>query len=604
MAKKTAPESGSGVPDKIWKRNYTAFCVILLIAGIIPAAYINFPAGDSWTHGWTVEQWINGNHELNDWSSALALPQQVAGWLFNLGRQTVSWTGLSILTWIVTSIGLLIAALLPWKLYPDKKQIRDWAPLFAITMLATSFTLKISAGFMTDGYYFLLLVIALWLLIDSVMAFRSTGGSSFFIKWILYAFIGMLAALQRSHGFLLLLLPIVWILITKIFPNKDSSEKHNKRWAWGAFYILVSGFVIAIAVNGIDSLVPARSAEVGEEVKTFWLMETMPFKSLLRDRWDLAFGIMQHLGWALMPVALIARLEKTRQEKDTGKKTINWWYVIPGAMFMLYTFIIWGSNGRMFPYLENSMTADGFGPREFTIALISGNKLPDSIRATLTLFGTGGGVILIYLLSRTVTLKNIDWKSPQALIGLIGLGHLGILFLNPHFFDRYLLPLLPFCLVWLAPILAESPARSRLGGWILVVLFMGFNLWGTRDSLDWTKSKWDLENELISGGIPSSSIVGGYEVDGYYNFSNENYVQANKMGVPVEYEIYGQMVQVPWWVGRLGLHITPDVIICENGSDVSGTPYEAYIKTDISNERMTAWVHLDSAGLLSAAGVD
>ncbi len=563
------------------RRRLNLFAPVLLVVSGAVAIFIDFPPGDSWTHGWTVDQWLQGNWVLNDWSSAVALPQQVLGWIVHIGADSVQWWRLSVLTAIVTVAGCLLAAELPGKLFPESPQLKHWTPLFVILLIAPPFTLKIGAGFMTDGYYLILLTASLWILIDLVSNPTRHTDSQWFLKWAGFGVLAVLASLQRSHGFFLLIIPGVWVFLAKAL-DRDRS----RRAGWStprtlhAIIVCAFGLVVGFVVLALPGLSPARSSEVTLELAAFWAGYIKPFLPLAHNRIHLIFGILHHLGLALLPVALIARLQRTTIERKGGKQRLSWWYVLGGVVFILVTAGLWAANGDLFPYLGNSLTSEGFGPRSVTIALTAGHEYPEPMRIALTLLGTGGGLILIWILSRTARLTNVDWRTPSTLIGLIGIAHLGIVLLNPYFFDRYLLPLLPFCLCWLAPLLKDVPAKARLGGWVIVLMFLGWSITGTYESLDWSKSKWDLAAEARAGGIPSEWIVGGYEVDGFYNYSNETYpgreCEANPM--------------LKWdWISRLGLPNVPYYVIFEEGAQVEGTSWAGYAQTEMYNGRMRVW---------------
>jgi len=307
---------------------------------------------------------------------------------------------------------------------------------------------------------------------------------------------------------------------------------------------------------------------------------------VLKDRFWLIFGMLHHIGLALLPITLIARLSMTSEEKKAGKKVINWWYVAFGALFMLMVFARWGNPEywdlkHIFPYYGSSITPEGFGPRKFTLALTTGHELDPAIRVIMTILSTGGGVILIWLMSRTVKLRKIDWRSPSTLAGLLGLAHIGLILLNPHFFDRYLLPLIPFAFIWLAPTLKNAPDKTRLGAWVLVFMYLGFSLAGTFDSHAFSKAKWDIALEAHEAGISPSSIVCGYEPDGYFNFTNEKYME------PPEYILQG----APWWISKLNLKITPEYVVVEQGSSVlaDDSPWRSFQRTEIHNDRMVVY---------------
>lgn len=587
------PESA---PDsaKDSRERFMLFGLALLVLSILPALLIDFPAGDSWTHGWTVRQWLDGKFVLNDWSSAIALPQQILGWLVHIGTDNVHWVRLSILTMLVTVAGCLVAARLPSKLFPGIPNIRTWSPFFAILILAQTFTMKIASGFMTDGYYFILLAASLWMLLEILRNPGEQANSIWIRRWIGFAALATLAALQRTHGITLLVIVGAWVLFARIiFLNPEEKRTWAGIRGWLPVILCAVGIVFTLIVLADPSFSPARSGEVADEIKNFWTGKLMSVGGIAKDRMWLAFGIVHHIGFALLPLTLIARVKQARRERKEKGKVVNWWYVVFGTIFLLLTVAQWANGDQwdissLFPYVGNSLTAEGFGPRADTIALTAGHLWPIGFRLFLSVISTVGGMLLIWLLSRSVRIRGIDWRSPSALIGLIALAHIGLILLNLHFFDRYLLPLIPFALCWLAPFLGDAGKRERFWGWIIVGIYFLWSMWGTADALGWTNAKWDLAERAREQGIPSDQLVAGYEPDGYFNYTNEAYP-----GLPTPEEARDMTVdpRLPWWVNRLGLRIEPAYVIMEKGAQVGGTPWREYVPTDIENDRMQVWAH-------------
>jgi hypothetical protein len=565
--------------------NFALFTLALCVVAISLASYIRFPAGDSWTHGWAVAEWMKGNFVLNDWASAIALPQQVLGWLVHVGTDNLSWSRLSILTALVTVLGCALAARLPARLYPQWPHLQEWAPLFTFIMLAPTFTMKIAAGFMTDGYYLFFLAASLYMLLSVLDEKSELGNVDWIRKWIGFVSLATLASLQRTHGLLILLIVFLWVLFAKILkPGKVADKKFAGWRGWLPVGLTALGLLISIPIIYYPGFAPARSSEVTLEMLGFWAKNLNPpgFSAL---RPTLIIAVLTHFGLAMIPIALIARIMRSAEEKSKGKKIPNWWYVALGGIFILLILAGWSTrmkNGLdiWFPYAGNSLTVQGFGPRIDTIALTAGHQMNVFVRIILTVLSILGGITLIWLISRTARIKNINWRSPSTLIGLIGLAHLGLIFLNENFFDRYLIPLMPFALMWLAPLIKDAQPKVRLLIWILTLALFGFSMWGTADYLKWSGAKWDITNKALATGISSREIVCGYEPDGYYNFSNETYPGL---------EFTTRYPSDIWWIDRLGLNIDPDYVVFEKGANPSGTPWEGYVPTEIENDLMQVW---------------
>ena len=567
--------SGLGAPaSSRLNLSFLHFSIALIVLSAIAAAFINFPPGDSWTQGWIVQQWLHGHFIFNDWASTLALPQQILGWVINLGSSDVIWSRLSILTAIVTVLGCLISAMLPSMLFPQWPRLKDWAPLLAIVAIAPTFTMEIAAGFMTDGYYLFFLAWSLFILLK-ILNEKEHSDSLWIGRWIGFGVLATLAATQRTHGVVLLAVVAIWLFFARIRSNADP------KWAgwrgWFAVGMCALGLIVSFAILLNPAFKTARAGEVQSEIIHFWLLRSIGPGELLKDRFTLLFGIFQHFGFALLPIALIARLDRSSIERQSGKQTGSWWYVIFGAIFIMLTLGLYAAQHALFPYIGNSLTPEGFGDRADTIALTASHTMSQALRLTLTVIGTIGGMVLIWILSRTVKFRGIDWRAPSTLIGLLGIAHLGLVLLNPNFFDRYLVPLIPFAFCWLAPILKDAPPKARTIGWAIVVVALVWSVAGTVDSLSWTKAKWDLALETRAKGISENQICAGYEADGFYSY---------QVGTPRPLWPRGKFGSPPWWVEKLALPILPKYVIVEKGAKSSGTFWDGYAPTGISNDRM------------------
>ncbi|MCX6646652.1 MAG: hypothetical protein NTY09_09865 [bacterium] len=584
------PSNKHEYPTDLLRGQFALFTLALCAVAMILASYIRFPAGDSWTHGWTVAEWMKGNFVLNDWASAIALPQQVLGWLVHIGTENLSWSRLAIVTALVTVLGCALAGRLPARLYPQWPQLQEWAPLFTFIMLAPTFTMKIAAGFMTDGYYLFFLVSSLYMLLSILDETSQFSNFDWIRKWVGFVSLATLSALQRTHGLLILLIVMLWVLIAKIIKPGKIVDKRFEGWrGWLPVGLSALGLLISIPIIYHPGFAPERSSEVTTEMLEFWTWNlNLPgFNALgptVSDKLHI-FAVLTHFGLAIIPIALIARMKRSGEERSKGNKVTNWWYVALGGAFILLMLSEWSTcvkNGLdiWFPYAGNSLTVQGFGPRFRTIALTAGYQLNVIVRIILTVLSILGGITLLWLISRTARIKGINWRSPSTLMGLIVLVHLGLIFINEYFFDRYLLPLMPFALMWLAPLIKDVQPKARLPIWIITLALFGFSMWGNADYLKWSGAKWDITNKALATGISSHDIVCGYEPDGYLDFNNETYPGL---------EFTNRWPTDIWWVDRLGLDIRPYYVVFEKGANPSSTVWERFVPTDIENDVMQVW---------------
>ena len=95
------------------------------------------------------------------------------------------------------------------------------------------------------------------------------------------------------------------------------------------------------------------------------------------------------------------------------------------------------------------------------------------------------------------------------------------------FFDRYLVPALLFGFGLLVLAREDSAWRwgrgQYLASMLLLVGFAVFGIAGTRDYLEWNRTRWRaLEALLAKGDISAEKVDGGFEFNGWYKFQTFN----------------------------------------------------------------------------------
>jgi hypothetical protein len=110
------------------------------------------------------------------------------------------------------------------------------------------------------------------------------------------------------------------------------------------------------------------------------------------------------------------------------------------------------------------------------------------------------------------------------------------------YFDRYLLfYLIPAPLFMLCTEPSASNTPNRLANALsaaLLVLVMLFATTATREYLSWNRARWSLLQTLGESAIPPSSIDGGFEFNGMYNYDPHYQRQPDKSWWWVQDDLY------------------------------------------------------------------
>ena len=224
-------------------------------------------------------------------------------------------------------------------------------------------------------------------------------------------------------------------------------------------------------------------------------------------------SIVIYMGLFVAPLLLLAAWERHLRAVAAFVAMV----AVGAAGWVLY---LRGFRGRtileggLFPYIGNMLTAYG----SFGTDLVLGSRIvviSEALRYALTLAACVGGGWLLYQAFR-------QWRQRAAVDPLVALGvlHAPILYVSPHLFDRYLLPLLPAAIsicLWNRLPAAPEPRRTRVIATAALVALMGLaSIALMHDWLAWNAARWSLGRRAISEGRPAAAIEGGYEWDYWF----------------------------------------------------------------------------------------
>jgi hypothetical protein len=118
------------------------------------------------------------------------------------------------------------------------------------------------------------------------------------------------------------------------------------------------------------------------------------------------------------------------------------------------------------------------------------------------------------LLIRPASVALIDFVYlGGALVGLAGV-------FGVQLYDRYLLPLLPFLVIWLLRRCAGFGRVAWVGAIALLLAVGGFSILAQADFADRAVAHWTAGNMLLARGIRYSDLTGGYEWNGMHYYDD------------------------------------------------------------------------------------
>ena len=145
------------------------------------------------------------------------------------------------------------------------------------------------------------------------------------------------------------------------------------------------------------------------------------------------------------------------------------------------------------------------------LGLPAPEHLGTPLRIVLTVVSTLSAAVLIaaWRLSwpRFADTKRTFVAFAAVFLFLGSLLHLGF------YFDRYLLPVIPFA----AAVLAAGQPELRVGAaaWALALALAWYAVAGTHDYMAWNRARFAMLSELESAGTDPRSIDGGVEYNGW-----------------------------------------------------------------------------------------
>lgn len=460
------------------------------------------------------------------------------------------------------------------------------ASLLALTLAVNPFYFGHGFTFMTDTPAVALLALAIaayaWGIRCGSLSLLLAGGA-----------LGLAAVWTRQNSVTAILFPTLTLLLLLLKRNLIQN-KHLSRQG------LLISWLVPLVVAGFLPLVgygvQATGVFAGRHITRAYpgLAITWPQPKVLLLTWYSAALVVGFSTLPTMPVLIRCWI-----------RAHHWIHVIgaiPGLLFLL-AFLNTGGRAALTNATGYFLQNAHFGPVLLSDAHdigrwgdMGGVAWPFVVWQLLTILA----ILQIIALGAVGTRKITSWlMAPStgnpdtfnraamgialALTALANLVLLSLL-LSVHF-DRYWMILFPFILTWIASLLADdigpTPLTMANAGtraqkflvYILTVLLLllqgGIAFTFTHDYLAWNQTRWQLVEELLSDGIPTYEIHGGFEVNGWFVSAEDRATRENPhtstnshrswsgrarwflaIGPRAEFDIHQQRRWYSWATGR------------------------------------------------------
>jgi len=505
------------------------WCISLIIVN--PTG--NFPLNDDWSFGIAVRHLIeDGDFRPTGWTSMPLISQVLWGAIFCIPAG-FSFDALRLSTLTLSLLGILGAYLLMREL----RQPRWLAVMVALTLGFNPIYYALSNTFMTDIPFTAILILASLFFLRSLR----TGSD---IDLLLGTTLAVAATLCRQLGVSVPLAFAVSLLLKRGVTSR---------------YVMRAVIPSAVCIGSLFAFgqwlaVTGRLPELYyTHLETMLHMLTNP-KMLITEFATRTCVDLLYLGWFLSPLLIFALPNIWVSHRN--KAIVVRPALLMAAMVLLsLTLFLW-DRGRLspMPIGENIITTSGIGPLTlhdtYLMHLNHMPSLPSSfwlVMTAISLIGgaflaTAMGVTAINLVPRLWPAKMNDNQAATTFLLLSATIYM-LPLLIAGFFDRYLVPAIPFLAAAIASSSAQPP-RTCTGvrpfvAAVLIGVFFVFAICGTRDYLAWNRVRWVALDDLMeSRRAEPEDIDGGFEFNELHRHDPHHNLEPEKSQCRVKRDTY------------------------------------------------------------------
>jgi hypothetical protein len=469
----------------------------------------DFPLNDDWSYGMAVKRLVAGEgYRPVGWTEMTLITQALWGALFCLPHG-FSFTALRFSTLAFSLVGMLAMYVLIRQL----QRPRMLAVCCALTLGCNPIYFALSNTFMTDVPFTTLAILTALFYVRHLQ-----GGSD--LDLIIGTAFAIATILCRQLGLCLPLAVGATLLL-----------KHGFQRRWIIRAVLPSLISIGILAAFQHWLKAAGKLPALYNLKAERLVSALTHP--MRIPVNVAYygwSMLMYLGWFLLPVTLPAVFK-------CGPSRSRSFFVARLALFLFLVasvvrFIVVPS---LMPVHNNVLIPQGIGPATlrdtYSLRLPHLPALPLGFWLVVTALSLVGAGILIFKVSGTVVdllskegrlQRASDNGSAQVFFLICASAYL-LPFILSGFFDRYLLPVVAFLLAFVAMWPEAHGYRLARMRYVPVLLLIGsfavFSVAGTRDYLEWNRTRWKAAEDLLAQkDVKPKDIDGGFEFNGWYLF--------------------------------------------------------------------------------------
>jgi hypothetical protein len=480
------------------------------IAVIIARPIGEFPLNDDWSYGLTAKRLAEGGGYIPmGWTEMTLFSHALWGALFCLPHG-FSFTALRLSTLVLSLAG----GLAMYGLVRQLRRPRLLACLCALTLVFNPIYFALSNTFMADVPFTTLAILSA---LFFVRHFQNGSDADVLIGTVF----ALIATLSRQVG---LCLPFAFGVTLWL--------KHGfqRRWLIRA----VVPFIVCAAMLAAFQLwmkVTGKSPSNNIRSDRLWAVLSTPQKIPLNLAYY-GWGMLMYLGWFLLPLTLPALLSRRKDAGATPPHPAR----IAVFIFFEATAVRFFIAPSLMPVHGNILIPQGIGPATLvdiaTLHLPHLPELPVLFWLLVTGLSLAGAAILVFKSAKAIVALAPTRRFAQAgqdgmngtFFLLCAVAYLGP-FLLSGYFDRYLIPVTAFLAAFITVCVeGEGFTLARGQRFVAMLLIAGsgvFGVAGTRDYLEWNRTRWKALKTLMSDTeVQPRNVDGGFEFNGWNMFDS------------------------------------------------------------------------------------
>ncbi len=492
-----------------------SFCIVLscvwVLLTLLASPWGEFPMIDDWAFAHPLHSlFTQGKFDFMDWQDMTLVAQLAWGWLFCLPFG-FSYNALKLSTLVLGLIGVLAS----YTLLREAGVSRKRSFLAALLVAANPLYLLLSNTFMTDVPCAALSVVS-FLYFARVL--RSGGRRNL----LLAIGFSCLAVLIRQIA---AVVPIAFVIAYAARYGIRRNTAGTILYPFAALFALVA--IYQYWVHPVFGMPPFFSPKMGQAAAFM----QRPFPLIVDKAYLVGLKIFVYLGVFLFP--LLSQVFLHQLKALTGARRVYFLVLILGVFVLLFQGIV--PRHIMVPEQGNLLRHYGFDAVSIfgTSQLVSVTAAPRLLLVAIALLGCAGGAILFAGLFHAAYRFIFRRRKQQGDCGQEWTAFFAFLtaliycapLVGVHFWDRYLIFLLPFPALLLSKgddrAKEEAPRGKGISvAFVCAAVLCLITAGLTRDYFSWNKARWKALRYLTrEQGIAPRAIDGGFEFNGAYNYN-------------------------------------------------------------------------------------